>query len=221
MHSSGLAQISSNQLCIWIPIVFAMGNGASAAAGLAAAAGKMDEKELKDVVAALDQETADKLRKALGGGEKESLPAHMKCAIWLWDGASAKQELTKCSLDGKVPEATGKDILLGKATFEKDSDQEKVDNMVRTACFQFLQDQCTAEKPYEPPADLKKRCVYTWDIATVEEFLGELNIKSAAMDGKLMLTGGQVNFTSSEQDKVKSALGNVGRMLMQDIAASQ
>ena len=200
-----------------------MGNGASAAAGLAAAAGKMDEKELKDVVAALDKDTADKLRKALGAGEesKQALPAHMKCAIWLWDAALTKEELGKCDLEGGIPDITGKDILSGSATFEKTSDQEKVDSMVKKTCLQFFQDQCAAEKPYEPPADLKRRCVYTWDIAAVEEFLNEIAIKSAAMDGKRMLTDGQVNFTSSEQEKVKDVLGKVGRMFMQDIAASQ
>ena len=201
--------------------VVEMGNGASAAAGLAAAASKMDEKELKDVVSALDKSTADKLRKALGNQESEPLPSHMKCAIWLWDAAVTKQELSKCELEGQVPDIVGKDILLGKNLFEKEADQSKVDKMVKAMCFQFLQDQCAAEKPYEPPAETKRRCVYMWDIATVEEFLSELSIKSAAMDGKLMLTAGQVNFTSSEQEKVRGALGDVGRMLMQDLAASQ
>ena len=70
-----LAQVGARPLAVKIHgcreesgVLAAMGNGASAAAGVAAAAGKMDEKELSAVVAALDKETADKLRKALGGG---------------------------------------------------------------------------------------------------------------------------------------------------------
>mmetsp|Transcript_34113 Transcript_34113/g.63667 ORF Transcript_34113/g.63667 Transcript_34113/m.63667 type:complete len:202 (+) Transcript_34113:62-667(+) len=201
-----------------------MGNGASAAAGLAAAAGKMDEKELKDVVASLDKETADKLRKALGGGASEKaaepLPAGMKHAIWLWDTAVTKECLGKGEIQGTLPEATGKDLLLGGVSFESDSQKEAVDKLIKKWTFQFFVDQCEAEKPYEPPADLKRRCVYMWDVAGVEEFLKEVGVKAAAMDGKRMLTDGQVNFTASEQEKVNDVLGNVGRMLMQDIAST-
>eukprot|EP00435_Cladocopium_sp_Y103_P063375 s187_g25.t1 len=149
-----------------------MGAGASAEAAKDIGS-KLEEKELKEFLKNMDAETAMKLSKAMdaAGTKGDS----MKRAIWLWDEDMAKDFIKETEIKTKVPEKLdGKMLVLGEGEWESEEDKEKVTKLLMKTALLFAKDQCESEKPFVPPAALKKRAVWYWDEKFVKEFFEEV-----------------------------------------------
>ncbi|CAJ1458557.1 unnamed protein product [Effrenium voratum] len=197
-----------------------MGAGASAKeeakpGDVAAIAAKMDPKDLEGLIKSLDHETSGKLQQALQKGKGVD-GACMRRAIWKWDNDTLQEALSEAELEGKAPEGTGLDFLLGKLKFEKDSDKEKADAMMKRVIFMFLQDQVVNQPAYVPPESAKKRCVWLWGEEEVKSALSEIEVKATVPDGKklLLLEG----IDDDAKEKVTDMLGTVGKLFLEDCA---
>mmetsp|Transcript_3820 Transcript_3820/g.8882 ORF Transcript_3820/g.8882 Transcript_3820/m.8882 type:complete len:217 (+) Transcript_3820:57-707(+) len=212
--------------------------GAGASAESKDIAGKLEEKELKEFLKNMDAETAMKLSKAMdaAGTKGDS----MTRAIWLWGEDVAKDFIEETEIQTKVPEKLdGKMLLLGEGEWESEEDKEKVDKLLMKTAYRFAQDQCTSEKPFVPPAALKKRAVWYWDEKFVKEFFEEVfcdeyyeqggggssedkekelkTVETPKCDGKtLMATEGE-KLDATAKEWLKTAIGRTTYLLMQDI----
>lgn len=195
--------------------VCAMGSGASTPADVVKEAGKMEHKDLKDILGKLSDEDNEKLKKVLNLAGKPG--SNMRRAVWLWTEDNCAEALGENELEGEIPKCTGKQLVMDEVKFEKEDDKKKVDTMIKRVMQMFMEDQAQADVPYIPPESAKKRAVWLWDKDAVKEFLSEVEIDVEMKDGKELLTDGRNKFKDGQDEKVQEVLGSIGLMLMQDI----
>mmetsp|Transcript_46087 Transcript_46087/g.73178 ORF Transcript_46087/g.73178 Transcript_46087/m.73178 type:complete len:191 (+) Transcript_46087:58-630(+) len=176
---------------------------------------KMEHKDLKEMLSKMSDEHHTLLTKALTLAGKPG--SNMRGAIWLWNEEACAEALGENELEGEIPKCTGKQLLMEEVKFEKGDDQKKVDTMVKRVIQMFMEDQAQAEIPYEPPESAKGRAVWMWSQDQVKEFLGEVEIEVDIASGKELLTDGRNKFKDGQDEKVQEVLGNIGKMLVQDI----
>ncbi|CAJ1350637.1 unnamed protein product, partial [Effrenium voratum] len=186
----------------------AMGSGGSVTAKVVK---KTERTELLEIIEHLDQETLEKVHKAVA----KELGVKMRRAIWTWDKPTAKEALAELGLEGKLPECTGKELVLGEAKFEE-MDRARVQALLQRCGFLFLVDQAESKAPFVPPEGCRERAAYLWGRDEVEPFLKELNICFRSMEGKKLLTDSS-QFQPEEYDAIKQNLGKVALLFMQDL----
>ncbi|CAK9043349.1 unnamed protein product [Durusdinium trenchii] len=234
--SSSLCEIRSADPVNLAAPVCAMGSGASTPADVVKEAGKMEHKDLKDILGLLadeewsksgqakmntralgklSDEDNEKLKKVLNLAGKPG--SNMRRAVWLWTEDNCAEALGENELEGEIPKCTGKQLVMDEVKFEKEDDKKKVDTMIKRVMQMFMEDQAQADVPYIPPESAKKRAVWLWDKDAVKEFLSEVEIDVEMKDGKELLTDGRNKFKDGQDEKVQEVLGSIGLMLMQDI----
>ncbi|CAJ1337800.1 unnamed protein product [Effrenium voratum] len=146
---------------------------------------------------------------SMGNAEKGT---DMQRAIFMWDKETTAMALKEIEVKD-APEATGKQLLAGDVSWESADKKKWEEEMLPMCVMNFLTDQVEADTPFEPPAEVKQRCVYLWDEAQADEFLKEMDVKPKGKSGKQLLQlGGEL------EPELRKALANVGVMFMQDLA---
>ncbi|CAJ1374582.1 unnamed protein product [Effrenium voratum] len=190
-----------------------MGGGASSAVAFSAAAGKMEEKDLEEIVKNLDKEALKKLQGVVNRVADGSMDASkdassskewhnakeassMKQAIFMWNPSQVYEAMWEDGIEWALPKdengtrkgTDGTDLLTKKIFAEEQ--QNKWESRLKSKALFFFHDQVAADVPYVPPESARPHAVYLWTESETLKALKEIGVDTHNFDGQKLLKVG-------------------------------